>query len=157
VLLVLGACGCASGGEGAGGDREPNDAASNAMASDALSEPCEGRGQSLAGLSVDGDGDLSLAVVAIDPDPPVVGDNSWRVELLHEDEPLVGVADDILVSPRMPDHGHGTPVSVGVSEPSEGVYRLEPVNTFMPGYWEIDVLVEANDAQGSVLFGICVE
>jgi hypothetical protein len=124
---------------------------------DAATAPCRGRGQSMHDLSVDGSDGLSLDVVGIAPDPPVVGDNSWRIELRQDGEPLAGVAEEVLVSPRMPDHGHGTPVSVGVSELAEGRYRFEPVNTFMPGYWEIEVRVQGDAVDRSVLFGVCIE
>lgn len=163
-LLLLGSSACqssssANDSESAlgtkGTQQESNDAGMQGPERDAA--PCQGRGQSLAGLSVEGDDGLSLKVESIEPNPPVVGDNSWRVELSRDGEPLAGAADEILVSPFMPDHGHGSPVSVGVSELSDGVYRFEPVNTFMPGYWEITLRVQGDAGESSVVFGVCIE
>lgn len=117
---------------------------------------CNDRGEPLDGLTASGDG-MELHVVEFEPAPPVIGDNSWLVELSVDDEPLAGVEADIVVSPRMPDHGHGSPVMVGVAEEMDGVYRLSPVNTFMPGYWEIELSIEAEDVDASVSFGVCIE
>jgi hypothetical protein len=164
-LLLLGSSACQSGSSNdttsalgtKGTQQESKDAGTQVAERDAAPAPCQGRGQSLDGLSVEGGGGLSLKVKSVDPDPPVVGDNSWRVALSLDGEPLAGVADEILVSPFMPDHGHGSPVSVGVSELSDGVYRFEPVNTFMPGYWEITVRVQGDAGESSVMFGVCIE
>jgi hypothetical protein len=123
---------------------------------DAGSLPCGGRGRDLHDLSVTGEA-LSLEVLELQPDPPVVGDNSFRVALELEGEPLVGASDDIIVSPTMPDHGHGTPVTVGIFESGQGIYQLEPVNTFMAGYWQISVEVDSESGTGWVQFGVCVE
>jgi hypothetical protein len=72
-------------------------------------------------------------------------------------DPLTGLDDAVFVTPFMPDHGHGTPVRVGVEEEAAGEYRLAPVNTFMPGLWQITLEVE-RDAEATILeFSVCVE
>lgn len=153
LLWALSAC--SSGAEGTGRARE--DAGARFTAPDAPSDPCQSRGQSLHGLAVEGSGGLALVMVSIEPDPAVVGDNSWQIELSLDGEPLPDVAEAIRVSPSMPDHGHGSPVSVGITDLGEGAYRLQPVNTFMPGFWEIEVRVDSDIAEGSVQFGVCIE
>lgn len=118
---------------------------------------CRGRGDALPNLSVESGDGLALEVLSIDPEPPIVGDNAWDVALRRDGEPLIGAQNDIVVLPTMPDHNHGTPVTVGVRELSDGVYRLAPVNTRMPGYWEIDVRVDTDAGARSLLFGVCIE
>jgi hypothetical protein len=101
--------------------------------------------------------DLQLRMLEYSPDPPAVGDNSWLVELSdHEGNTLPGLADAIIVTPFMPDHGHGTPVAVGVEEGADGEYRLAPINTFMPGLWQVGVELEGG-AFAPLEFGVCVE
>ncbi len=117
---------------------------------------CAGRGDDLDGLEIDGEHDTLLRLIEADPAPPSVGNNSLTVEILADGELLSGIADDIHVTPHMPDHGHGTPVAVGIEELDDGQYRLSPVNTFMPGFWQITVEV-SGELESSFQFGICVE
>lgn len=124
---------------------------------DAGPTPCGGRARPLDGLSAEGTSELSLELVDFSSDPPIAGDNSWLVKLELAGEPLLDAEEGIVVAPTMPDHGHGTSVAVGVTEVAPGSYRFEPVNTFMVGYWQIDVSVEIEDVMGSVQFGVCVE
>lgn len=119
--------------------------------------PCGGRGDELSGLVAEGEAGLELRFIDIDPTPPVVGDNSWLVSLEGPDGPIEGAEEQIVVTPRMPDHGHGTPREVGVTEEADGVYQLDPVNTFMPGYWEVTVELDGDELQDSVQFGICLQ
>jgi hypothetical protein len=124
---------------------------------DAGAAPCGGRAQPLAGLTAEGSAGLSLEMKDFSSDPPIPGDNSWEVRLEVAGEPLVDAKEGIVVAPTMPDHGHGTSVEVGVSEVAPGTYRFEPVNTFMVGFWQIDVSIDTDDVMGSVQFGVCVE
>lgn len=133
---------------------EPEPAASDL---DASTASCGGRGEPLEGLSVNGSSGLRLSVEEFSPDPPIAGDNAWVVRLELEGEPLTGAANDLVVAPTMPDHGHGSSVEVGVTELEPGVYRLEPVNTFMVGYWQVAVTVGDGEASPSVQFGVCIE
>ncbi len=100
---------------------------------------------------------LELRMLEAEPNPPVVGNNSWLVQLTYDGAPLTEVEDDILVTPFMPDHGHGTPTTVSVTETSDGVYRLEPVHLRMAGYWEITLDIDAPAAEHSPSFGVCIE
>lgn len=105
----------------------------------------------------DGGTGFELRMLEAEPNPPIVGNNSWTVEFLYEGTPLTGAEADIFVTPFMPDHNHGTPTPVSVTEISDGVYRLEPVHLRMAGYWEITLDVDAPDGERALSFGVCIE
>lgn len=119
--------------------------------------PCAGRGQPLDGLSVGDASVLEVEVLSIQPEPAVVGDNTWTVRLTRNDEALLGAASDILVSPFMPDHGHGSPVTVVATDLGDGEYELSPVNLFMPGYWEVGLDVVTDAGEATVTLEVCIE
>ncbi|KIG19020.1 hypothetical protein DB30_05924 [Enhygromyxa salina] len=100
---------------------------------------------------------VTASFVSADPAPPVKGDNSWVLSFSDADgEPLDGL--EIVVTPMMPDHGHGTAIVAEVSPTgTPGEYDVAPVNLHMTGYWEIAFDVTAADQQDSVMFGFCVE
>lgn len=122
---------------------------------------CGGRGEPLEGLlgldSLDGGLDVQLALVAAEPPRPIVGNNTWSFTLKVDEEPLEGVASAITVTPFMPDHGHGTPTEVVVTEIEPGVYRFAPVHTRMAGYWEIGVDISTERVHARFEFGVCVD
>jgi hypothetical protein len=119
---------------------------------------CNGRGVDIDGFELSGDHGVDLAFQSAEPMPPVTGDNTWVVELTDADgEPVVDAGEDIAITPHMPDHGHGTPVAVQVAEQDDGVYRLAPVNTFMPGYWQITLELTTDELSDVLVFGVCVE
>ena len=120
---------------------------------------CEGetRADEFAlGLSKTG-ASITATFVSADPAPPIKGDNSWVLTFTDEaDAPLDGL--EIVVTPMMPDHGHGTPVEVVVSATGNpGEYSLSPVNLFMTGYWETTLDITLDQEQDAVTFGFCVE
>jgi MYXO-CTERM domain-containing protein len=140
---------------GASGHAETD--AAVAMHDMAAAADCGDRGVSLDGLELETDG-TQLAMLEFSPDPAVVGDNSWLIELTDEEgQSLTDIASSIFVTPFMPDHGHGTPVEVGVTEEDEGQYLLAPVNTFMPGLWQITVDVELESSAAQFQFSVCVQ
>ena len=101
---------------------------------------------------------IGATFVSADPAPPIKGDNTWMIVFADpQGQPLSDLT--IVVTPRMPDHGHGTPISAVVSATDvPGEYAITPVNLFMAGYWEItfDVTL-AGGEQDSIMFGFCVE
>jgi hypothetical protein len=64
---------------------------------------------------------------------------------------------EVIATPYMPDHGHGTPIKVNVSAiPIPGQYELAPVNLWMPGYWEISIGAMLGGARDSAVFKFCI-
>ncbi len=98
-------------------------------------------------------------VVFVDalPAPPSRGDNTWTIRVT-DDSGAVLPELDISVDPFMPDHFHGTSVRCEVSESeTPGEYVLEPLNLFMPGLWEVTVLLRDAEREDEVVFVFCVD
>ena len=102
--------------------------------------------------------DYTVSLIDSLPAPPSEGDNAWIMEITNG----AGATIDDLelsVSPFMPDDGHGTPVRAAVTPAgADGQYSVDPVNLWMPGYWE--VRIDVDDGAGipdSVVFGFCIE
>jgi len=111
------------------------------------------------GLAATGANGYTLAIEAATPFPAARGDNAWTVAITDgAAAPAAGL--QIAVDPRMPDHGHGTPIVAVVTETgTAGTYEIDPINLWMPGYWEIGV--QLSDSGGSPLdaatFKVCVD
>ena len=106
-------------------------------------------------LKASGSLGMTVTLVSSVPGPPVVGNNVW--ELLIEDEagqPVVGA--EVAVTPFMPDHRHGSPLAVVVTEGSDGYYRAKPLNFSMPGYWNTRVQVVTDTWQDTAAFKLCM-
>ena len=90
------------------------------------------------------------------PSDPIRGDNAWMVGVARDGEMLPGA--EISVRPWMPDHGHGTPVEIGITDMGDGEYMLDPLNLFMAGLWEVHVTATLEDGtEEEVVFHACVE
>ena len=97
---------------------------------------------------------MQVAIADADPALPIRGDNAWTVAITDSaGAAMTGL--ELSVGPWMPDHGHGSPVPVNVTELEGGQYLIEPLNLFMAGYWEITV--EIADPDDAVVFKVCVE
>ncbi len=119
----------------------------------------------VAGISKTGGAGYTLSIVDSLPAPPDKGNNVWTIALTDSNgDPLSGVA--LEAEPFMPDHGHGTPEIAVFTDNGDGNFTLDPVNFFMPGYWETTVTVVdegATDAEDddvdldTVVFKFCVD
>lgn len=141
---------------------EGSDEAVGHLATTDAGSPCGEHGVQLEGLSVAGSNGSELRILDYDPKQLVVGNQSWLVELVAQNELVAGAARELHVVPFMPGHGHGTAVAVEVGEEDPGKYRLEPINLRMPGYWLITVKWTAEDAEGeaaseSFVIDLCVQ
>ncbi|MGB0588101.1 MAG: hypothetical protein ACPGU1_00335 [Myxococcota bacterium] len=97
------------------------------------------------------DAGLTVTLSLSTPEPKYVGKYTWRLSLsasLGEETLPVGWAD-VVATPTMPSHGHGTfpPTTLG-ARISEGDYELLEMDLFMPGVWQIDVTVTWEDPFG---------
>ena len=104
----------------------------------------------IAGLQVMGTSQkMSFSLLDASPAPPARGNNTWMVQINAMTSGTVGapVTDaTITATPFMPDHGHGTPIVVGVTNNGGGQYQLTPVNLWMPGYWVTTLVVTSATA-----------
>lgn len=95
-------------------------------------------------------------------EPPAKGTNVWTLEV---DDATTSLPTDgllINVTPRMPDHRHGTK-TVAVTPAGVGLYTVNPLYLYMVGYWEITLDLNAAPlgdgdaaAPDSALFRVCV-
>ncbi len=100
---------------------------------------------------------VSVTFVSADPAPPALDDNSWVVSVTDlGGAPIEGA--EVTVTPRMPDHGHGTPVVAEVTAGTNaGEYMINPVNMFMAGLWEVTMTLDGEGLADEVVFSFCVE
>jgi len=145
ALTVLAACG--------GGAPAPD-----------ASNPClnETRADTFAvGLDKRGtSGTFDFTLMSGEPAPPARGDNTWVLQVNTMVSGVVGApltGASLTVTPFMPDHGHGTPIKVNVTETSTaGQYQLSPINMWMPGYWETTVKASENTSSDTAVFKFCI-
>lgn len=117
----------------------------------------ETRAQQYA-LGLEGDGAWArVTFVDATPAPPLRGDNVWVVDV--QDTAGAPLDDlEIVVDPYMPDHAHGTAIRCEVTpEGTPGRYRLEPVNLFMPGLWQVTLTVRSETDEDAIVFSFCVD
>jgi hypothetical protein len=114
---------------------------------DAAPSDCGGAGEAFAlGMSkATPDGGLTVAIVAAEPAPPLVGPNAWTI-----------TAADVTFTGWMPQHGHGLGSVPLAEELEDGRYEIRPINLFMPQLWEFGVGVTQADERDAVTFSFCV-
>jgi hypothetical protein len=93
------------------------------------------------------------------PAPPARFDNMWMLEVVDATTNMPLVEVDLEVEPYMPDHMHGTSIACEVTAmPEPGQVKLEPVNLFMPGMWEVRLNFTLDEGlEDQVVFRFCVD
>jgi hypothetical protein len=100
---------------------------------------------------------MMFTLMAADPAPPARGDNTWMLQLTQMSGGSAVAGAQILVTPFMPDHAHGTPLSVVVEpQPTAGHYKLSPVNMWMPGLWEVTIDAQSGADSDTTIFRFCI-
>jgi hypothetical protein len=110
------------------------------------------------GLAKPGDSSrYEFKLMSADPAPPARGDNTWILQLSTMTAPIAPVTGaSMTVTPFMPDHAHGSGKTVLVTPmPEAGQYKLEPVNLWMPGLWEVTILATGAETD-QVVFRFCL-
>ena len=109
----------------------------------------------VAGLEVMGtSGKMTFKLMDASPAPPARGNNTWSVQVNAAGSAGAPVTDlgtsgqmvpmaTFSATPYMPDHGHGTPIEVQITNQGSGMYQLTPVNLWMPGYWVTTLVVDS--------------
>src|SRR5450432_1105345 len=96
-----------------------------------------------------------------DPAPPAKGSNAFVLKITGADGMATG--GELLVSLKMPDHGHGTSVKPVVTfDTTTNSYTVTPLYLFMAGVWRIQFDAYAGDPDAgpptdSAVFFFCVE
>lgn len=108
----------------------------------------------VAGMSKEGDA-FSFRLMDSVPAPPDKDDNVWTIRIEDGGEGVPDLAVD--VSLNMPDHGHGTPVEVVITDEGDGVYVADPVNMWMPGLWDVKITADDGVTSDDATFRFCVQ
>lgn len=108
-------------------------------------------------------GALDFVLESASPAPPARNDNTWIVQVNAMSggvvgNPVSGLAPgNIVATPYMPDHGHGTPIPVKITETSTpGQYQLDPVNMWMPGLWQTTIQAANGSTMDKAVFSFCI-
>jgi hypothetical protein len=90
------------------------------------------------------------------PAPPMVGNNTWLVQIstVATAAPLDGAS--LVATPYMPAHGHGTGVNVGINAMADGNYELTPINFSMSAVWETTIRATVGDMTDSAMYRFCL-
>ena len=91
------------------------------------------------------DGTYLVTLVRSTPTPKFTDDYTWIVTV---EDASCAVLNEVHVKaePTMPQHGHGTtPEFTEATLDNADQYTLEDMDLFMPGIWQIEIEVEAED------------
>ena len=100
-------------------------------------EMCFGDEDVLApGLSKQGtDGNFTVEIVSYDPDPLIVGNNDFVIDVTDAaNAPVTGATFDVLETWQRV-HDHGTPVTAMATELQDGQYEVVDMNVVHRGSW----------------------
>jgi hypothetical protein len=123
---------------------------------------CEGRGEAIVlGMSrTSEDGSVTISLEDVAPLPPVIGENSWTVEVTRNGEPVVDAGDadaQLIANIYMAEHDHNVRKRGTMIEP--GVFEFAQFSISMNGYWEVTIQVQSDEDasdHADVVFGFCV-
>ena len=119
-------------------------------------EMCTGDEQAFAvGAVASGDA-YTLELISAEPNPPIVGDNTFVVELTDgSGAPVEGAA--VTAESWQHVHDHGTPVVATVSDLGGGQYEAGPLNVIHKGSWEFRFAIDSGKTSDFAFFHFCVE
>ncbi len=109
----------------------------------------------MAGISgATANGGYTVTITGAQPMMPMHGNNTWQLSITDADGVAVEGAA-VVVTPDMPDHGHGTTPATFTSTAGDepGAYSVGPIILQMPGVWRfnIEVTPAEGDADSAVL------
>jgi hypothetical protein len=105
---------------------------------------------------------FDFKLVDVNPNPPARGNNTWTVEVDTMTNNTVGgpapaLAPDMTVTPFMPDHQHGSPITVDITgDATAGQYTLDPINLWMPGVWQTTISIQQGSAFDKAVYTFCL-
>ena len=110
----------------------------------------------MAGLQKMGEsGKMTFTIVEATPATPARFDNTWIIPLttVGAAAPVTGAS--MQVTPHMPDHTHTPLTEPGTAMPEAGKYSA-PLNTWMPGFWQVTIQATSGADSDKVVFKVCV-
>jgi len=105
-------------------------------------------------------GKLKMKLLSSEPAPPAQPLDVWTVAITDAaGAPQSGLT--LTAAPYMPDHRHAPPVPPIVTAlPDPGQYRIERINLFMAGVWQVKLNAVAASPAGlsdAAVFWFCIE
>jgi hypothetical protein len=102
-------------------------------------------------------GGLSVKIMQAAPSPPAKGTNAFTLEVADgAGNPVDGAT--VVVTPFMPDHGHGSAVVPVVTAAGGGKYEVAKVYLSMAGLWRITVTVTTSGSSPQeAAFQFCLD
>src|SRR5579883_202186 len=105
-------------------------------------------------------GHLQFVLQSSMPGPPYKGNNTWTVQLLDASgKPLSGAMFTWLPGDKsvwMPEHGHGSQVTLQVTDNGDGTYAITPLYFFMVGLWQVTLQATVNGMTDTAVYTFCV-
>ncbi|MCP4500785.1 MAG: hypothetical protein GY822_12560 [Deltaproteobacteria bacterium] len=106
--------------------------------------------------------DLEVILAHAEPATPDRGDNTFTFSLKNNDGTPYRHPGDVLLSPFMPDHGHGSlPLDFTPLESSDfdaGELVFGPMDLFMLGRWDLHLrLLNDDGSERDAVFTFCIE
>jgi hypothetical protein len=98
---------------------------------------------------------FSFGLTSVTPSAPTKGANTWQVTLTASGNVPVNDAS-FVITPFMPDHGHGTSVKAKATLEGNGKYSVTPVQFTMPGIWEVTLEATSPAGKDTVVYTFCV-
>lgn len=103
-------------------------------------------------------GSISAQVVEATAVPPRLFLNDWTVQFSGADG---RAADDVTITkatPYMPIHMHSGNVPVAITKLDQlGTFKVEHLNLWMRGPWEIQLTLNSASGEGYVIFDVCIQ
>jgi hypothetical protein len=98
---------------------------------------------------------LTFILIAANPAPPAIDDNTWTVEVLDSSGSALSDAA-LSIKTWMPDHGHGSPETPMATLNAGATYSVQPLYLFMNGLWQITITAQAGAVSDTATFSFCV-
>ncbi len=144
--------GCSTKIGGDAGSQADVEAGTSACEVDTRDEPY------VSGMEKTG-GSVIVQFTSANPAPPAKGSNVWTLKVLRgaDRSPLSGAK--VVVTPFMPDHGHGASGTPVIDDKGDGSYEVRDIYLSMPGYWRTTVSVtpSGESTPSEVQFHLCLD
>jgi hypothetical protein len=100
-------------------------------------------------------GVLNFELTASEPGPPIKGNNTWTVKVTDASDNAIKDAE-LIATPFMPRHGHGTQVDPTVTQTGDG-YTITPLYLYMRGVWQVTIDAKVGTKHDSAVFSYCID
>lgn len=98
-----------------------------------------------------------FTITSASPAPPAVGNaNMWTLKITDTTGAPVTDATFSMIKTWMPEHGHGSPLTVAAASNGDGTYTVTSLDFFMTGLWQVTFYATSGAASDSGMFSFCL-